>query len=340
MRTSRDLLLDAERKMLVESICRFRDEVIEESRREIDEFPDSGKVEELWKKSASLGLTSALLGEESGGQEMDVYSFCLALTELAAGSGGFAAMVLSHNLALWAAQQAGIRADETSLIGGESWAALAYPFDGEKAQFVIGGFGAAAVVFENGGRLYRADPGGEGVLMERIELPMGLRPSRPAVLRLDGLSRLPGEEFPSEAGAGLEALLLLGLASISLGLTRRAYQKALAYARERYQGGDYIIEHQQMRLMLADMMVGLEAVESLLRQTAEADGGPRLTPCRAVKIAACDAAVEAATDGVQIHGGYGYMRDYGMEMLMRDAKYCQAFPRPQQEERLDILEGQ
>lgn len=343
MQLTRDSLLDEESRMLLESLATFRLEVLDELSLEMDESPASGRVEEAWKKSASLGLSDALLSEEKGGQGMGADSFCLSMDELAMGSAGFAMVVLSHNMAVWALERAGAEVDST-LLKGEERAALAWPFESINgagmAPFIPGGTEASEVVFLQPDSYVINTvslEGGDAMLTE-IENPLGFRAARPARLKLESKGSRAVGGLGMEGADELEARLLLGVGAIANGLARRSYEKAYLYAGERYQGGDLIINHQQIRLMLANMLVGIEAAEACVLQAAmKGFDASHLPACRAAKVLACDRAVETTLEGVQVHGGYGYMRDYGMELLMRDAKYCQAYPRSQQEERLDML---
>lgn len=342
MTFSRDSLLDGEGRMLVESVAAFRSGVLDEIAADIDGSESEGVVLEAWGRAAKAGLTAALTDEDSGGQGMDACSFSLALEEIAMGSAGFAAMLLSHNLALWALEGAGACAG-ASFVEGDARAALAWPFmarhGGGEAPFVPGGARADALVFLAPGtqEVFRVSPGEEGVSIYEIEAPMGLRCSRPAALEYSRVGAPSEGTLGPEGAAGLEGLLLLGVASMALGLSRQAYERATAYASERYQGGDLIINHEQMRLMLAEMLAGIEAGQALVMQAAHMDGPAALTACRIAKVAACDTAVSATGDGLQIHGGYGYVREYGMERLMRDAKYCQVYPWPRRKELLAVL---
>lgn len=340
MELTRDLVLDEEGRMLVRSVSGFREQVIDGSAREMDEFPSSGVIEKAWRSAASLGLTSALLSERSGGQGMDTYSFCLALTEVARGCAGFAALLLTHNMALWALEAGGSWEADEALTEGEARATLAWPVEEgggtARAEFVPGLTDAAAcVVLLQDEGVCRVAPG-EGVEIEEVEAPLGLRASRPASLVFKPSGDVVAGDLTGKRDE-LEGRLLLGVAALSLGLARHALEDALEYARQRYQAGDYIINHQQVRLMLAGMVVGIEAGDASLRQAAMAGGALHLTACRAAKVLACDRAVSATLDGVQVHGGYGYMRDYGMEVLLRDAKYCQVYPRTPGEEMLDLV---
>ncbi|MBK5093612.1 MAG: acyl-CoA/acyl-ACP dehydrogenase, partial [Actinobacteria bacterium] len=271
---------------------------------------------------------------------------CLVVSELARASAGFGALLLSHNLALWALEKAGLVKATEPVVRGNGWAALVWPFresDGAgESAFVPGGAAAGLLVMVSGsGDLFTVTSGTDAVEVEEISYPLGLRASRPACVTVKAVRDLETSgKIGSDNAGELECRLLLGTAALSLGLSRQAYEKAYSYASERYQAGDLIVNHQQIRLMLADMLVGLEAGEAVLRQATEGAGGAglRLSVCRAAKVFAAEKATAATLDGVQIHGGYGYMKDYGMERLMRDAKYCQTVPRPPQEETLSLLE--
>jgi alkylation response protein AidB-like acyl-CoA dehydrogenase len=343
MEFTRDALLGDESRMLASSVRDFRAAEIDDAARELDEDPESGLAESLFRTAESLGLADALLSEKAGGQGMDAMSFCLALEEVAAGSAGFASLLLSHDLALWALNLAGAAEGAEGPTEGERLA-LAFPSVEEAgallSEFVSGLTGAAACVVVNpsSGEVYAVLTGSEFADVMDIPEPLGLRAARPAGIRIRAGEVVPAGCLSEEELRQLEALLLLGIGALAVGLTRRALEKAHSYARERYQGGDLIINHEQMRLMLADMAVGIETCASALARAASPGTALNLPACRAVKIAACDLAMRSTTDGVQIHGGYGYMRDYGMEVLMRDAKYCQAYPRSPQLERLKLME--
>ena len=118
-----------------------------------------------------------------------------------------------------------------------------------------------------------------------------------------------------------EPLMLLraGTAAIARGIARRAYEMAMEYAHARRQGGVAIIEHDAVNDMLGAMAVRLAVP---LPSTAGE------TQALAAKIVQTDAAVATTTDAVQVFGGTGYIRETGVEKLMRDAKYCQLFPEP------------
>ncbi len=131
------------------------------------------------------------------------------------------------------------------------------------------------------------------------------------------------------------------VATIALGIARAAYERALDYACERVQGGQPIVRHQAMQLLLADMAIRTEAARGLVWRAAGAiaAGKPSLTLSSMAKTYASDAAVANATDAIQVFGGNGYMREYGVEKLLRDAKLTQIYEGTNQINRFEIMEG-
>ena len=129
--------------------------------------------------------------------------------------------------------------------------------------------------------------------------------------------------------------------AIGLGIARAAYEKALEYAEARVQGGRPIVGHQAMQMMLADMAIRVEAARGLVLNAAQAiaSGAPSLKLSSMAKTFAGDAAVANATDAIQVMGGHGYMHEYGVEKLLRDAKLCQIYEGTNQLNRFEIMES-
>lgn len=116
------------------------------------------------------------------------------------------------------------------------------------------------------------------------------------------------------------------IGALSVGAARRAFEKAMNYAKERYQFGKQIIHHQEIQRMLGNMHMKLYAGTAAYRQAFE-DQKSKLsflvTDAVLAKIFCTDAAMEIVMDAIQIHGGYGYMHEYGIEKIMRDVKVMQ-----------------
>jgi alkylation response protein AidB-like acyl-CoA dehydrogenase len=159
------------------------------------------------------------------------------------------------------------------------------------------------------------------------EHTMGMRSVEVVTVRLDGL-RLPGDALLGGEGRGfslaMEGLDLgrLGIAAQAVGLAQAALDHALSYAGEREQFGRPIREFEAIQFMLADMATKVAAARSLLERAA----AERTTGWSAMaKLFASETAMAVTTDAVQIFGGYGYMRDYPVEKLMRDAKATEIY---------------
>lgn len=305
----------------------------------------------LWKaveKAGEMGMLAALVPEQLGGEGVDLYSLCVALEESAVESAGFAAALLFHNAALVPL----VYVDRKDLVEEfakgrplctVATAAEAALEDGKingRAPFVFNVLeGSVVLLFPGSGEAEKAAyvrTGAAGIQTSVDPYPLGWRVSNFATLNMKGAEPLyVMDKSPKEALVATERTLYLGLAAIANGIVRKAFEKAYAYAKQRYQAGKLIIEHQAMRLMLARMLCAMEENRAVIRRACGSEElGPAIIAWRRAGANAC----QAAMDGVQIHGGYGYMRDYGMERLMRDAKYCQMFPRPEEEQLLRLLE--
>ena len=173
--------------------------------------------------------------------------------------------------------------------------------------------------------------GGPGLTVLREEDKMGLRASSTATLAFDGY-RVPRSNLLGNPGDGLKILLASlnksrpSVAAHALGIARAAFEDAVAYINERRQSGRRIVEFQGIQFMLADLATELAQCEAWLWHVAGlVDGGAADFGVEAsmLKMRASDIAMRIATDAVQLHGGYGYIKDYRVERLMRDAKITQ-----------------
>jgi len=129
--------------------------------------------------------------------------------------------------------------------------------------------------------------------------------------------------------------------AIALGIATAAYEKAIDYAEVRVQGGKPIVAHQAVALMLADMAIRVEAARALVYKAGReiAAGRPSIKLSSMAKAYAADAAVANALDAIQVLGGNGYMHEYGVEKLLRDAKLTQIYEGTNQMNRLELVEA-
>jgi acyl-CoA dehydrogenase len=175
------------------------------------------------------------------------------------------------------------------------------------------------------------EKGTPGLSVLRTEDKMGIRASSTATLAFEGC-RVPRANLLGKPGDGL-ALLLASLnksrpsvAAHALGIARAAFGDAVAYVNERRQSGRRIAEFQGIQFLLADLAAELAQCEAWLWHVARlVDAGTQDIGIEAsiLKLRASDLAMRIATEAVQLHGGYGYCKDYRVERLMRDAKITQ-----------------
>jgi alkylation response protein AidB-like acyl-CoA dehydrogenase len=170
-----------------------------------------------------------------------------------------------------------------------------------------------------------------GFTSGRPEDKMGLRASATTPLSFDK-ARVPRGNLLGQPGEGLQILLASlnksrpSIAAHALGIAIAAFKDMTAYMNTRRQSGRRIAEFQANQFLLADLASELALCEAWLDHVADLiDGGANDFGVEAsiAKLRASDLAMRMATDAVQMHGGYGYIRDYRVERLMRDAKITQ-----------------
>lgn len=183
-----------------------------------------------------------------------------------------------------------------------------------------------------------------GFAVSRLEHKMGIRGSPTAELTFDGV-RVPASNLVGEEGGGFGLAMRTfersrpGIAAQALGIAQGALDVAARYANERIQFGKPIGELQMIQALLADMDAATEAARALTyRACAEIEAGsPDAGRWAAMcKLVAGDAAMRVTTDAVQVLGGYGYLEDFPVERMMRDAKITQLYEGTQQIQRLVI----
>ena len=185
-----------------------------------------------------------------------------------------------------------------------------------------------------------------GFSVGRLEHKMGIRGSTTGELLFDDC-RIPADRLLGREGDGFRLAMRVldrsrpGIAAQALGLAQGAIDYALAYAQERHAFGKPIAAQQGIQFMLADMQTRTEAARLLLYRVGEMlDEGataPSFTRYSAMcKLLCSDVAMDVTTDAVQILGGYGYIAEYPVERMMRDAKICQIYEGTNQIQRVVI----
>ena len=180
--------------------------------------------------------------------------------------------------------------------------------------------------------------------VEKLEHKLGIRGSPTAQIVLEDV-KVPAANRLGDEGAGFKLALAVldrsrpGIGAQALGIAEGAFAYALHYIKEREQFGQAIASFQGIQFMLADIATQVEAARYLVFQAAsKVDGkAPDLTKVAAMaKLFASDMAMKVTTDCVQLLGGYGYITDYPVERMMRDAKITQIYEGTNQIQRVVI----
>jgi butyryl-CoA dehydrogenase len=226
-----------------------------------------------------------------------------------------------------------------------------YRLDGRKIFVTNGREADAVLVFaqtdrakaHRGVSAFLVERGAPGFIVVKTEDKLGIRASDTAELLFEGC-RVPLAQRLGEEGEGFRIALAtldggrIGIAAQAVGIAVAAYEAALHYARERKSFGVPIGQHQMVQWMLADMATGIEAARLLtLRAAWMKDRGQPYGPEAAMaKLFAAETAMRTATDAVQIHGGYGFIKEYQVERHFRDAKITQIYEGTSQIQKLVI----
>jgi alkylation response protein AidB-like acyl-CoA dehydrogenase len=176
------------------------------------------------------------------------------------------------------------------------------------------------------------EKGMEGFTVGPKENKMGIRGSDTHSLMFNDV-KVPKENRIGEEGFGFKFAMKtleggrIGIAAQALGIATGAYELALAYAKERKSFGKPIAEHQAIAFKLADMATQIEAARLLVYKAAWLkDQGQSYTLAGSMaKLYASKVAMDVTIEAVQIHGGYGFVKEYHVERLMRDAKITQIY---------------
>jgi alkylation response protein AidB-like acyl-CoA dehydrogenase len=184
-----------------------------------------------------------------------------------------------------------------------------------------------------GASIFIVEDGDPGFFYGKKENKMGIRASATRELIMNDC-RIPRDRLVGRQGTGFITVMKTldvsrpGIASLGVGLAQAALDEAVTYAKQRIQFGKPIISFQAVQHMLADMAIQLEAARALVYAAARhinshpKDMSKASSMC---KVFATDMAMKVTTDAVQVLGGYGYMKEYPVEKMMRDAKILQIY---------------
>ncbi len=313
----------------------------------------------LLPELASVGLTGLTIPEEHAGSGLDALTTALVAEELGAGDGSIALTLAAHNslcighlltaasgeqkarwlpplatgthLGAWAltepsAGSDAVSAKTTAKKDGDGWV-----LNGQK-QFITNGSiaGFTVVIAATSDRRLTAfgvSADNPGLTAGKREKKMGLHASDTAQLILQDC-RVPDADRIGEVGAAFGDVRTvldrgrIGIGALAIGLGRAALETATAYAKERKQFGKALAEFQMIRWKLGQARTELDAGRLLIHRAASlADAGRPFTRAASMgKLYATEAASRAANASLQVLGGYGYLRDYPVERIVRDVR--------------------
>lgn len=215
-----------------------------------------------------------------------------------------------------------------------------YVLDGVKQFITSGKYADVAVVFavtnkaagKKGISAFVVPTSTPGYVVARVEEKTGQHASDTAQIVLERC-RIPAANLLGTEGEGYRIALAnlesgrINVAAQSVGMAQSALDAALKYARERTTFGKPLIEHQAVNFRLADMATGIEAARQLyLHAAALRDQGlPCLKEASMAKLFASETAEKVCSDAIQLHGGYGYLRDFPVERIWRDVRVTQIY---------------
>jgi alkylation response protein AidB-like acyl-CoA dehydrogenase len=238
---------------------------------------------------------------------------CWSLTEPEAGSdAGGTRSIATHRSSHWV------------LNGGKTFTTNAH-----YAQVCVAMAVTDRAASHHGVSAFIIETGTPGFRVGKKENKLGMRSSATGEVLFNDCA-LPESQLLGKAGEGfVDSLRILdggriSIAALSVGLAQGAYEAALRYSKQRKQFGRFISEFQAIQHKLADMATSIEAARLLVFQAgALKDAGKRVTKESSMaKLFASEAAVKVADEALQIHGGYGFIKDYPVEKFYRDVKLC------------------
>lgn len=312
--------------------------------------------QDVFRKISEMGLFSLTVPEEFGGSGLDVTSLCVGLEELSKSCASLAMMVAVNNcMVVYPLTRYGsvalkneyLKKITDGSVGGYApfsdievtGSECIWESDGDKGyisnRYDIVLNGAAADFFiipvksDHGLSIYLVEKGTPGVNSAPVAT-MGLHAAGIASLELKhkeltAEKRLVAHDSGDQAIQSIVDYAHIGLSAVALGLTHAALEASKKYAIERKQFGRPIAEFPMVQEMLAEMKIVLEKSRLLVYEAADRFAGNedfRMT-ARIAFLTSCEGAVQTALKAIQVHGGYGYTRDYPVERYFRDAKSLQ-----------------
>lgn len=352
--------LSNEQKIIQSEIRKFTQAEVDPIAGEIDtaaKYPF-----DVIEKLDKLAFLGAIIPEKYGGAGLDTMSLCIIIEELARASASVAMIVAVHNCGVAyplirfgtpELKEAYLGKLASGTIGGcvfRSTLDVVNTFETSTVGSMVRVSGTSDFVINGVQASVFTIP---VVLPERVcigvfDLPLDVPREEQTLLglRSAGIVRMKADKLDFPAGQVIgqdmndrDPVVLtgaysdIGFAAVSLGITQACYETALAYSRERKQFNRAICEFPMVREMLVDMKTRMDTARLLVYHAAQCyDCNERFEiAAHSARLLADAAAVFSGTTSVQVHGGYGYTKDYPVERYLRDAKAVQVIGRPEYE---------
>lgn len=374
-----NLELSQDQKLIKDMVRKFAVNELEPIASELDrnqQFP----LENI-KKLAELGLLSMTVPEEYGGAALDTVSFAVAVEELSQACASTGLIVAVHNaLGIYPIYMYGSEEQKKKYLApltkGERLIAFgftephvgndlenmqtkavvgdnSYVVNGRKSFVVNGAVAEIYIIFaklETGISAFIVERNSEELKIIKYEDLIGMRASGVSDLIFKNL-KVPKENLLGKMDQGSTImretlnLACIGLASVSVGIAKAALNASIQYSKERQQFGRPICKFPMIQEMLTDMATKISSSRLLIYDAALKRDSTKSfdKEARMAKLCASEAAVFAATKAVQIHGGYGYTKDFPVERYLRDAKVTEIYGEPSEAQKvqiaLNLLEG-
>ncbi|MBI2329511.1 MAG: acyl-CoA dehydrogenase [Chloroflexi bacterium] len=371
-----DFVLSEEQKMLKAMARDFAEKELEPIAAQIDE--DATFPAEQVKQMAELGLMAVNFPEKyggSGGGKMEEVIVAEEICRVCAAMGtiifsvGLASNPLYHFgseaqrqrflvplakgeiLACFALTESGAGSDVAALETTARRQSGGYRLNGNKIFITNGNEADIALVFatvdkslrHRGISAFIVEKGTPGFSVGKLEHKLGIRASSTAELVFEDCF-VPEANRLADEGAGFKVALSaidasrVSVAAQGVGIAQGAFDKALAYAKERQQFGQPIAHFQAIQWFLADMATQIDAARLLTCQAAyrQDKGLPFIKESAMAKLFASEAAMFVTSKALQIHGGYGYIKDYPLERYFRDARILEIYEGTSEMQRMTI----
>lgn len=348
--------LTEEQKIILSQVEEFSKKNIEPIAKTID--ADDHVPKELYRKMRDYGLLTMTIPESYGGLGLPMFVYSKILEIVAKYSGGLALSLEAHNsLGLghvflfaseylkkmvidytienavpvaWALTEPTSGSDAKNMNTSYKKIGNIYKINGEKI-FITHGVSSKYIVImakgDNGINAFLVDGESPGLERTKIKDKLGVRGSDTGELVFNDVE-VPEENLIGNPGEGFrQAMKILeggriAIAGIALGLAEASLNLSIEYSKERVAFGNTISQYEGIQFYLADMATNIQAARHLIEHAAELydKNLPVRKEASMAKYLASQVAMDSARIAIQIHGGYGYFRDFGIDKYLRDAK--------------------